>query len=129
MKKNRDKISLKKILIIDDEASFCRLVKMNLEISGKFSVFICQEGKEGLRMARQILPDVILLDIMMPKTDGFQVLSALKGDAKTAEIPVIMISASSDDTIRVRVGQTGCQYIPKPVNTKDLISKIEALPK
>lgn len=125
MKKNNKKIRLTKVLLIDDEASFCDLVKMNLEISGRFKVLTSRESKGGIKMAREILPDVILLDIMMPGMDGFQLLDVLRKDPKTAAIPVIIVSASSQDVVRIKASYMGCQYIAKPVNTEDLISKIE----
>jgi len=125
VKKNEKKARLTKILLIDDEASFCGLVKMNLEISGRFKVLTSRESKGGIKMARETLPDLILLDIMMPVMDGFQLLDILRKDPRTAAIPVIIVSASSQDAVRARAAHMGCQYIAKPVNTEDLISKIE----
>ena len=125
MEKNDKKARLTKILLIDDEASFCDLVKMNLEISGRFKVVTSREGRAGIKMARETLPDIILLDIMMPGMDGFQLLEILRKDPKVALIPVIIVSASSQDAVRAKARRMGCRYIAKPVNTEDLISKIE----
>lgn len=125
IKKSDKKNRLTKVLLIDDEAPFCDLVKMNLEISGRFRVITSRDGRSGIKTAREILPDIILLDIMMPGMDGFQLLEILRKDPKTALIPVIIVSASSQDAVRAKAKSLGCQYIAKPVNTADLISRIE----
>jgi len=70
------------ILLIDDERSFAELVKMNLELTGKYRVFLASNGKDGISIAKDIKPNIILLDITMPGMDGFEVLEALK---KTSE--------------------------------------------
>ena len=112
--------------MIDDEKLFCNLVKMNLELLGKCEVYIANDGKEGIRTAKKILPDVILLDIVMPKQDGFQTLEALKKDPKTVSIPVIMLSALTDDKSAIKASSMYSEhYVTKPISTEKLVEKIE----
>lgn len=116
----------KKVLIIDDEMQFCELVRMNFEMSGKFLVFKAFDGKDGIKKANGVNPDIILLDIMMPKMDGFEVLQVLKQDPKTMEIPIIMLSARSEDAAKIKASEMySTYYITKPVSADELIAKIE----
>jgi len=113
-------------LIIDDEVDFPKLVKRNLELIGDFTVTIANDGKQGLDLTRSLKPDLVLLDIMMPRIDGFKILERLKGDADTAPIPVIVVTARGDEASRARAMQLQCQaYINKPVGAVDLKVKIE----
>ena len=117
-----------KILMIDDEMMFCKLVKMNIELAGKFEVHIANDGKEGLRTAKKILPNVILLDIVMPKQDGFETLVTLKKDPNTVSIPVIMLSALTDDKSVIRASSLYSEYyVTKPISAEKLIEKIESV--
>lgn len=121
-------MSKKKILIIDDEADLCKMVKKNLELSGKFEVAISENGNRGLVLASSFNPDLILLDIMMPNMNGFQVLEKLKSDSKTTGIPVMMLSAKEDDKSKVRAAQLCDEdYITKPITSLDLENKIEEI--
>lgn len=115
----------KRILIIDDEADFCKLVKMNLELTGDFEVEMATNGKQGLAYARKLKPDLILLDIMMPQTDGFKVLEELKADMDTVEIPVVMLTARGDEEFQIKAsGLYNEAYITKPIETTELKAKI-----
>ena len=115
-----------KILIIDDEVDFGKIAKINLERDGDFSVYTATSGKQGFDAARKIRPEVILLDIIMPEMDGFKVLEMLKKDTVTMRIPVIMLSALTDDTAKLRAaGLYDEEYVTKPVETLDLRNKIE----
>jgi len=114
------------VLLIDDEQAFRDLVRMNLEISGKFKVTAAQNGKEGIKLAKSQKPDVILLDIRMPKMDGFEVLKVLKEDRDTMAIPVIMLSAIDDDASKIESSRMLSEYyVTKPITAEVLISKIE----
>ncbi len=116
----------KKILIIDDEEDFCKLVKLNLEITDKFDVEIVNDGESGLKLAKKFKPDLVVLDIMMPGMDGYQVLEKLKKDITTIGIPVIMLSAKSDIDSKVKAAQLYDDlYIVKPVDTTTLEAKID----
>ena len=99
------------ILIIDDDASVCRLMERNLDEEG-YRARIAHDGEEGLQMARQLHPSAIILDVVMSGLDGWDVLAALKSDAATAEIPIIMVSMLDERERGLRMGAD--EYIMKP---------------
>ena len=108
------------VLVIDDDAEFQNLVEMNLGLAG-FSVMQAMDGPEGLEMAKKEKPQVILLDTTMPEMDGLQVLSELKHDEKTAEIPVFMLTAKTLVGDIERAFEVGADdYITKPVELRQL---------
>lgn len=114
------------ILIIDDERDFCKLVKMNLEMLGDFKIVAALGGKEGIKVARRTKPDLILLDIIMPKMDGFEVLKTLKEDDATISIPVIMLTAKKDEPSKLKASQFFDEdYITKPVEANELKARIK----
>jgi len=82
-----------RIAIIDDTAEARRLIRRILQSQGDFAIFEAQNGKEGLDLIRRELPDLVILDLMMPEMDGFAVMDALKADHETARIPVIVATA------------------------------------
>lgn len=115
-----------KILIIDDEKDFCFFIKANLQLIGNFDVIIATGGKKGIRTAHRHEPDLILLDILMPGIDGFEVLKRLKEHKKTRRTPIIMLTAREEDESKIKASRSFCEdYIVKPVEIKVLISKIE----
>ena len=120
---------MKKILIIDDEEEFVTFLKTNLELRGDYEIIFALEGPEGIRIAEKDKPDLILLDIAMPRMDGFEVLKRLRGSKNTKSIPVIMVTARSDDGAMMsalKLHDDG--YIIKPVKIEELEEKIaEAL--
>lgn len=116
----------KRILIIDDEEDFCELVRKNLELSSNFKVDTAISGKEGIKLAKAIKPDLILLDILMPGMDGFEVLKELKRDKDTAMVPVVMLTARKDDESKSKAAQLyDSGYITKPIEALDLKTEIE----
>jgi len=126
MPERSDEMDRRKILIIDDEDDFCNIVKENLELRGSYEVYTTTSGKEGLKLAKKVKPDLILLDIRMPEMDGFQVLERLKKEKDTMVIPVIMLSALDDDSSKVKGSQLYNEmYLTKPIKIVDLISSIE----
>lgn len=115
----------KKILIIDDEPGICSLVSNFLGKKG-FTVITAKSGKEGLSAANKFLPDLILLDINMPKMDGFAVLEKIKFSPKTIPIPVVMLSGRGDDESKIKAsGLYSEYYITKPFDLEELESKIK----
>ncbi|HTZ11436.1 MAG TPA: response regulator transcription factor [Candidatus Margulisiibacteriota bacterium] len=115
----------KKILIVDDEANICLLVSAFLEKKG-FTVITANNGKEGVSAAHKFLPDLILLDINMPKMDGFAVLEKLKHSPETMPIPVIMLSGRGDNESKIKAsGSYSEYYITKPFELEELESKIK----
>jgi len=118
----------KKILIIDDEKDFCYFLKANLQLISNYQVLISTKAKKGIKAARKEKPDLILLDILMPRIDGFEVLKRLKESEKTLHIPVIMLTAKNENESRMKAsGLYSDDYIVKPVETEVLISKIHKL--
>ncbi|MCK4994105.1 MAG: response regulator transcription factor [Candidatus Omnitrophica bacterium] len=116
----------KKILLIDDEENFCFLVKQNLEDTGEFSVEAVNDPDKGIKLAHKIVPDVILLDITMPKKSGLQVLEILKQNTKTMAIPIIMLTAHSDSDTKLKASYLyGDDYLVKPVSYEVLKAKID----
>ena len=117
-----------RVLMIDDEEMLCEVLKLGLEKSGQYEVGFATDGKTGLRMARKGSPDVILLDVRMPKMDGIEVLKTLKKEYPLSDIPVIMLSGLLDESTKKECNyQYGEEYIEKPVDLSQLRERIEAV--
>ncbi len=115
----------KKILIIDDDKDFARMTKLGLEAGGEYEVVIETEGPKGYSAALKHSPDLILLDIAMPGTDGFDVLRSLKKSNVTATIPVIMLTGVASDQAKIRAMKLYNEgYIVKPVAAPALKAQI-----
>lgn len=116
-----------RILLIEDDLSLVELVRYNLEREG-FEVLHARDGEEGLTVAREELPDLILLDWMLPLVSGIEVCRRLRRTAETANIPIIMLTARGEESDRVRGLDTGADdYITKPYSPRELISRIKAI--
>lgn len=116
-----------KILIIDDEKDIVEMMKIMLRREG-FEILTALNGKSGVIIAKEEIPDIILLDIMMPDVSGFQVCKELKEDPKTRDIPVVIISVKSsemDITKALEMGAT--DYFKKPFTREVLIGKIKEI--
>jgi CheY-like chemotaxis protein len=128
---NKTKITTKdkkKILLIDDETDFCFFVKNILEQTRGFEVITATQGEEGINFARDKKPDLILLDILMPKACGPEVAEVLIKDPKTKKIPLIFLTAVvSKEEIGIQTIKKigGHNFIAKPVDSKRLIRCIE----
>jgi CheY-like chemotaxis protein len=118
------------ILAVDDEESFTFFIKLNLqkETSYNFKVTTANSGAEGLKLARAVRPDLILLDIMMPGMSGTEVAEELLMDARTKNIPIIFLTAVvQKDEVQDQAGMMGGrEFIAKPVGKEELISRIES---
>lgn len=126
MNQGNEEVRRKVILIIDDDKDFSLLVKMNLEELGNFRVVPATSSKEGIEIAGRIKPDLILLDIIMPEIDGFEVLKILKKDVKTKDIPVVMLTVKDDEASKLKASQLyGEDYITKPIGADNLKTVIE----
>ena len=116
----------KTVLIADDEADIVETLQFMLESDG-FEVLTAYDGEEALNVARRAIPDVILLDVMMPKINGYKVSRLLKFDKKFQDIPILMITARSQEEDKLIGEETGAdEYITKPFeisNVIDLINK------
>lgn len=116
-----------KILIIDDVKANVDLLEAML-VNFKFIFFKAYGGKEGLELAKKERPNLILLDIMMPDFNGFQVCEALRQDPSFTSVPIIMVTAKdTDDDIIKSLEKGADDYIIKPVKKEDLIKKINSL--
>ena len=118
---------MKKILIVEDELSLAETLKMRFEGIG-YKVDIAGDGQEAMKKVYANRPNLILLDIMLPKIDGYKVCRILKFDEKYRNIPVIMLTAKAqeeDKELGFSVGANA--YITKPFDTKELIQKVKEL--
>ena len=122
---NKDKKP--KILVIDDEPDFSNALKIRLESNG-YEVVVAGDGISGLGLARSLLPDLIILDLMLPKMDGFLVARFLKFDNRFDSIPIIILSArsqASDIKMGMEVGAD--LYLTKPFKSEELLGGISKL--
>ncbi|MCB1086525.1 MAG: response regulator [Verrucomicrobiae bacterium] len=114
-----------KVLVIDDEAGFTKLLKMNLEKGGEFEVRIENNSMRALSAAQEFRPDVVLLDVVMPGMDGGDVAAQFQDDPSLKRVPVIMLTAlvSPGETSSDSVAQSGTlTVLPKPVNLDKLLA-------
>ena len=115
----------KKILVIDDETDFVEMLKMRLEATG-YEVFTASDGRDGLRKASEVMPDLILLDIMMPGMDGGDVAQKLRERPATSGIPVVFLTAAISEQEADARGGGGEVFIAKTADSQELIRRIEA---
>jgi CheY-like chemotaxis protein/anti-sigma regulatory factor (Ser/Thr protein kinase) len=113
-----------RVLVIDDDESVHDLIRRSLD-KQEFRVISAATGGEGLRLAREIRPDAITLDVMMPGTDGWTVLSELKSDPETAKIPVVMVTIVDDRNLGYSLGAS--DYFTKPIDRERLVTTISKL--
>jgi len=118
---------MKKILVVDDEASLTRLVKANLERTGRFVVRTENQGARAIEAARQFQPDLIFLDVMMPDMGGDEIAEALREDPQLRNIPHVFLTAivTRDETPPTGSQIGGHLFLAKPVKTEELIATIE----
>ena len=113
-----------RILVIDDDAAISELVAVNLEMAG-YDVSQAEDGIKGQALALQLQPDLIMLDLMLPRVDGFTVCQRLRRDDRTAEIPVLMLTALSQTQNKVEGFNAGADdYILKPYRAEDFLKLI-----
>lgn len=122
-------MATKKILVVDDEAGFARLLKLNLEGTGKFEVQTETKGSQALNTARSFRPDLILLDIIMPDMDGSEVANRLKNDPATRNIPILFLTALvKDKEVETTSGAIGGHlFLAKPITTDELVQSIDRM--
>lgn len=117
----------KKILAVDDERHIVRLVEVNLQRAG-YEVVTAYDGREALEKVKSENPDLVVLDVMMPYMDGFEVLKNLKSDPETADLPVIMLTAKAQDADVFRGWQSGVDcYLTKPFNPMELLTFVKRI--
>ena len=115
------------VLVVEDEESLCALLQYNLEKEG-FAVGIATDGEEALMMIEERLPDIVILDWMMPKVSGIEVCRRLRGRAETRNLPIIMLTARGEEGDRVRGLDTGADdYMVKPFSMTEFTARVRAV--
>jgi len=122
----------KRSILVDDEPDFCSIVQGQLEKEG-FEVELAYNGVEGLEKIRANPPDAIILDVMMPEKDGYEVCNELKGDDKLADIPVVLLTAVASHVTSTRYSHAdgmsteADDYIAKPASAEEITQSIKGL--
>ena len=120
-------MSKQTILVVDDERDLLDLIEYNLKKEG-FKVFKAENGEEGISKAKEHRPDLILLDIMMPKMDGLEAVEIMRKDDDLKKTPIIFLTARSDEKTEIDgLNKGGDDYITKPISTTKLVSRIKAV--
>ena len=117
----------RRILIVDDEVGFTRLVKLNLEGTGRYDVRDALDGATALEMARVFHPELVVLDVVMPGLDGGQIAARLRQANEGRPLPIIFVSATSQPHAVLNLGQqdAACPFLAKPISLENLITCIE----
>ena len=122
----------KRILVVDDEPDFASIVQGNLEKEG-FEVDVAYNGVEGIEKVKADAPDAIVLDVMMPEKDGYEVCKELKADEKYADIPIILLTAVASHVTSTRYSHAdgmsteADDYIAKPASAEDITDSVKGL--
>jgi CheY-like chemotaxis protein len=117
----------KKILLVDDSATVLMMEQMLLQNSG-YEVVVAKNGQEGVLKAKSEQPDLILLDVVMPKMDGIEACRLIRAQDDTAHIPIIMVTTRSEANNVEACFKNGCtDYVNKPINNAELIAKVKSV--
>jgi DNA-binding response OmpR family regulator len=120
-------MSRKKILLVDDSNTVLMMEKMVLASNG-YDIVVARDGAEGVDKAVSEQPDLILLDLIMPKMDGIEACRLLRARPSTSAIPIIMVTTRSEEAIVENAYKNGCNdYVNKPVNSAELLAKVRSL--
>jgi DNA-binding response OmpR family regulator len=115
------------VLVVEDDPTILQLLEVNFEMEG-FIVLRAEDGEQGLAVARESRPDVIVSDVMMPNMSGLELVQALKAGAETRSIPVILLSAKAQGAdVRLGLESGADDYITKPFEPLDLIDRVGAI--
>ncbi len=118
---------MKKILVVEDSRLVSELLKVELGKRG-FEVTVKDDGLEGLKTAKEILPDLVILDVMLPSMNGFKICRLLKFDKRFKNIPVIMLTTRSlEDDKKIGITSGADAYMAKPFKVEDLVGRMEEL--
>jgi len=116
-----------KILVVDDEEDILELLRFNLSREG-CEVFCASSGEEALRLVRSEIPDLMVLDLMLPGIDGLEVARRLKSDANTKHLPIVMLTAKGEEADIVTGLELGADdYVPKPFSPRILVARVRAV--
>ncbi len=120
---------IKKILVVDDEVVLTKMVKMNLERTGKYQVRTENEGSKALQAAREFKPDLIIMDVMMPDMNGDEAIAEIREDPNLSTTPYVFMTAivtrAETEDMGTNIG--GNEFLAKPVKTEELIETIERI--
>lgn len=115
----------KKILVVDDEKDITETLSFMLKAAG-YDVITASDGEEGLKFAKEENPDLIILDVMMPKINGYKIARLLKYDNKYKHIPIIMVTARGQDSDKLIGEETGAnEYITKPFEFEEVLTSVQ----
>jgi DNA-binding response OmpR family regulator len=115
------------VLVVDDDPVILKLLEVNFEMEG-FTVLVARDGEEGIQVARTDRPDLVVSDIMMPKVSGLELVTALKADPATSEIPIILLSAKAQNAdVRSGLDAGADDYVTKPFEPLDLVERVNEL--
>lgn len=116
-----------KILIVDDEEHIVELIKFNLENNG-YKVIFANNGNDAIKLAKSEIPQLVLLDLMIPGIDGYDVCREIRRDSSTSTIPVIMITAKSEEIDKILGLELGADdYITKPFSIREMVARVKAI--
>src|SRR5688572_9296903 len=116
-----------RVLLVDDDPVILKLLQVNFEMEG-YTVSTANDGVEGLEKARAERPDIVLLDVMMPRMDGLEVTKALKGDDDTKAIPIILLSAKAQASdVQAGKDMGADDYLTKPFDPLELLERVSEL--
>lgn len=117
----------KKILVADDEPDVLNLLALNLQRAG-FDVLKAEDGEQALRIAREEIPSLLVLDLMMPRLSGLEVAKLLKQSPQTARIPVVMLTAKADEVDRIVGLELGADdYVTKPFSPREIVLRVQSV--
>jgi CheY-like chemotaxis protein len=114
------------VLIVDDNHELLELITDSLSLLGSYTVLTAEDGVEGLTRAVEMRPDCLVIDIRMPGLDGYQLVRALRGDPETADMPMVILTALTQDHYRFAGLLAGAdQYLTKPIKPAELVAAIQ----
>jgi DNA-binding response OmpR family regulator len=123
---------MKKVLLVDDDVEFCEATRLTLE-SRDYDVSVAHDGKEGLEKIRSELPDLVILDVMMPEMNGYDVCVVVKADPELKRIPIVLLTAidqamfKTTYTLHMGLMTEADDYIAKPLEAKELVRRVDDL--
>jgi two-component system alkaline phosphatase synthesis response regulator PhoP len=115
------------ILVVEDEKDIVEAIEYNLKKEG-FKVYKAYDGRNGLKQTRDKMPDLVILDLMLPQVNGIEVCKILKKESKTANIPIVMLTAKSEETDKILGLELGADdYITKPFSMRELVARVKTI--
>ena len=118
----------RKVLLVEDDADVLELLSRTFQKTGEFEVMTAGDGMEGIRLARENLPDVLLLDLMLPSMTGLEVCRILKAEPATQALPIIIVTAKSDEFDRINGFELGADdYVVKPFSPREVVLRVKAV--